>query len=457
MDDDYLWLENITGDQALDWVAERNAHSLDRLKGDKRYESFKAAAITNYTAMDRIPYGQYMGGKIHNFWQDEGHVKGVWRITTLESYASDSTDWTTLLDLDALADEEGENWAYKGNTCLAPDYERCLLHLSRGGSDAVEVREFDIRNREFVNDGFFVAEAKTRIAWIDKDHVLVASDFGPGSLTRSGYPRIVRKWRRGSKLEEAQSVYIADKTDTLVDVTNIHREEGDYLFIIKVPEFFKAEVYLLAPDDSLSLVPLPIDADFQGVFGEHIIARLRSDWLVGDSVHRAGSLVGMDTNAVEKQQPVNVETLFEPDESMAIREVSLGRDAIFLSLLDDVSGALVEVKPAVDQGWMSKTITLPGNGSINLVDNDPVHDITMFSFESFLEPSSLYLLNQGAEPEIIKSPIFFFKIGFHIIKAIRKTIRHALALTPLIFWFGPCAPPQKNFLGVAPTPRKILV
>jgi prolyl oligopeptidase len=402
MNNDYLWLENINDSRALDWVADRNADSLERLQGDERYELLKAAAIRNYTAMDRIPYGQHLGGRVHSFWQDNDHVKGLWRVTTLESYATDTPDWTTLLDLDLLAAEEGEDWVYKGKTCLAPGYERCLIHLSRGGGDAVEVREFDIAEREFVDGGFFVAEAKTSVAWLDDDHVLVASDVGPGSLTTAGYPRTVRKWRRGSKLEEARVIFTADKSDTLVNIVNIYRPEGDYVFIIRVPEFFKEQVYLLAPDDSLSLVPLPDDADFEGVFGGQIVARLKSDWLVQDSVHPAGSVVVMDLESAGKLQPHNVATVFAPEKSMSVREISSGRDSIFLSFLDDVSGMLVELKPG-PSGWISKTITLPGNGSINLIDNDPVHDITMFSFESLLEPPRLYLLNQGAETEVIKS------------------------------------------------------
>ena len=200
---DYLWLEEIESRASLDWVRKRNSLSLARLEGDRRYETLRQAAIDNYTADDRIPYVTHVRGQVHNFWQDGEHVKGIWRQTTLESYATDSPDWQTVLDIDMLAQQENEDWVYKGRTCLRPDYHLCLIHLSRGGSDAVEIREFDVHAGSFVADGFYLPVAKTEVAWLDENYLLVATDFGPHSLTTSGYPRMIKKWRRGTKLEDA--------------------------------------------------------------------------------------------------------------------------------------------------------------------------------------------------------------------------------------------------------------
>ncbi|MEJ2482406.1 MAG: hypothetical protein P8049_04645 [Gemmatimonadota bacterium] len=224
-DDPYLWLEDVEGERALAWVSEQNAESLQRLEGDPRFEDLYTEALTLYEASDRIPYGSYFGGHVHNFWQDEEHVRGVWRKTTLASYATDDPAWETVLDVDALAREEQENWVYKGRSCLPPEYRRCLVRLSRGGGDAVVVREFDSVDKAFIEDGFFVPEAKSNVSWLDENTLFVGKDFGPGSLTSSGYPRTVRVWKRGSELADARQ--IAETDSSYVSISGfVSREPG---------------------------------------------------------------------------------------------------------------------------------------------------------------------------------------------------------------------------------------
>lgn len=210
---DFLWLEEINGERALAWVEEMNARSLPGLEGDKRYADIKAAAEEIYTAKDRIAYGRYFDAKVHNFWQDDQNVRGIWRRTSLENYASENTEWETVLDLDALAIAEKENWVFKGYDCLAPDYQRCMVNLSRGGGDAVVVREFDMVSKKFVDDGFELPEAKTNISWLNKDTLLVATDFGAGSLTTSGYARTIRSWTRGTDLSKSEVILEGQVTD----------------------------------------------------------------------------------------------------------------------------------------------------------------------------------------------------------------------------------------------------
>ncbi|MDH3643025.1 MAG: S9 family peptidase, partial [Gammaproteobacteria bacterium] len=327
-DNDHLWLEDIDAPRSLDWVGERNNESLAKLQGDERYDALKSSAIEIYTSDDRIPYVTHVQGHVHNFWQDDEHVKGIWRRTTLSSYLQDAPHWEILLDIDALAKAEDEDWVYKGRTCLGPDRNRCLVHLSRGGSDASEIREFDVPTASFVDDGFVLAEAKTRVDWLDQDNLLVATDYGPGSLTTSGYPRIVKQWRRGTPLKDAQLLFEAEEADMLVAPTTAHRPEGSHTFVLRLPSFFRQDVYYLQADGNLRQVPLPGDVDFQGVFRDKLIAELRSDWTIGDRTFSTGSLVAVDLlPSVEKGEPVNVQSLLTPSPAQAVKGVSLGRDA----------------------------------------------------------------------------------------------------------------------------------
>jgi len=401
---EFRWLEHIDSPRSLAWVQERNSHSLARLEKDPRYEPFRHAAIENYTAQDRIPTPTPMGGLIHNFWQDREHVKGIWRTTGLESYVTESPAWKTLLDIDALAEEEDEDWVYKGRTCLGPDFTRCLVHLSRGGSDAVEIREFDITTENFVNDGFFVTEAKTRVDWLDYDHLLIATDFGRGSLTTSGYPRTIRKWRRGTRLEDAELLFSVAETDMVAVPFVIYREEGTFAFVTRVPSFFTEETFFLAGPDKLQKVPFPEDADFKGVFDGKLIAEMRANWDVQGNRFAAGTLVAIDMQAsLEAGAPVDPENVLVPDASTAIKSTSIGRDAIYVSLMEDVDGVFLELRPGADDDWLQKQVDLPDKGSIEMVANDAINDIVMLNYESFLVPSTLYLMDQGAEPQAIKS------------------------------------------------------
>ena len=242
-DDPYLWLEEVDGDRALAWVSEQNEHSLERLQSDPRYEPLREEALALYEASDRIPYGSYFGGQVHNFWQDENSVRGIWRRTSLDSYATANPDWETVLDIDALAEEEGENWVYKGRSCLPPEYRRCLVNLSRGGGDAVVTREFDSQSKSFLEDGFFVPEAKSNVSWIDENTLFVGTDFGEGSLTSSGYPRTVRVWNRGTPLADSRQIAEADSSDVSIGGRVTWRPEGETRFVQRTPQFFKSELF----------------------------------------------------------------------------------------------------------------------------------------------------------------------------------------------------------------------
>lgn len=406
-DDPYIWLEEVEGAEALAWAAERNALSTPRLQGDPRFEEIRAEIEAVLTSDDRIPTPSLVDGRVYNFWQDDRHVRGILRRVTLAGYASDEPQWETVLDVDNLAAVEGANWVYKGRTCLPDSPDRCLLRLSDGGKDAVVIREFDMTAKNFVDGGFYVAEAKTGVDWLDRDTLVVGTDFGEGSLTASGYARTLRLWRRGTPIDEAERIIQVDETDMAVGVATLFADERNVSFVIRQPDFFTEQSWLLSGEGTLAEIPLPEDADLQGLLGGRLIVLMRSDWSPeGGGTFRAGSLISMDLAAsVGGGAPAGVATLLDPasDDALdAVDGVAVTAGSVYVSALKDVAGALLRIRPD-GEGWRTERVDLPAGGALRLVSADAHTDAVMVSRQSFLSPSTLYLIGEDGAPEAVKS------------------------------------------------------
>ena len=258
LDDPYLWLEEIEGDRALAWVHDRNRECFDELESDARYATFLEQAEALLNAKDRIPYGSVRGRHVYNFWRDAGHVRGILRRTPLASYRLAKPEWETVLDIDTLARAEDENWVYKGTTWLAPGYGRCLVKLSRGGTDASVYREFDAEAKRFVDGGFMLPEAKSGVAWLDRDTLLVGTDWGDGSLTASGYPRLAKRWRRGTPLARAGTVFEGRKEDIGIWPRVLDSGRATLPMIEQSLTFFTGAYHLIGDDGQLQRLPLPL-------------------------------------------------------------------------------------------------------------------------------------------------------------------------------------------------------
>jgi prolyl oligopeptidase len=250
--DPYGWLEDIHGERALAWVAKQNARTSHVLEDDPRYETFRREALAIFTAKDRIPMPGFLGDQIDNLWQDAAHPHGLWRVTSADDYRTADPHWRTLIDLDALSAAEHRSWFFKGAACLPPEDRLCLVRLSDGGGDAVEVREFDTRAGAFVEGGFRFPRAKSSVAWVDADTVLIATDFGPGTLTKSGYPFVLKRVRRGQSLEQASVVFHGAPTDVRVDARVLRDADGRVVetLIGHNVSFFQTEYLDLAADGS---------------------------------------------------------------------------------------------------------------------------------------------------------------------------------------------------------------
>lgn len=404
LEDPYLWLEEVQGERALNWVEDQNKVSTNRLEKDARFDALKESALRDYNADDKIAYGTLLAGFVHNFWQDADNVRGLWRRATLASYAAGEPDWETLLDLDALSDAEGENWVMKARRCLAPSFDRCLIDLSRGGGDAVVTREYDLMLKRFVDNGFITSEAKQQVEWVDRDTVLIGTDFGAGTLTDSGYANQVKIWKRGFPLETAKLLHTGNISDVLSLPFSSHRADGSYAGVIQMPDFFTQILHIL--DDSgeeMQPLDLPRTIDFKGIFAHDLILQLRRDWTISGKTAVAGSLVSVNIgDAIGGSAGNNMKIIYAPNSNASIDSVSIGKDRIFIALLEDVTGTLLSATPS-NTGWQVQDLNMPENGAINLVSADDWEDALFVNFESFLQPDSLYLLAGNNPPKSIYS------------------------------------------------------
>ncbi|MFI6858613.1 prolyl oligopeptidase family protein [Streptomyces sp. NPDC050421] len=397
-DDPYLWLEDVEGEAALAWVAERNAETDAALASGAGFASLKQRLLEVLDAPDRIPYVSRRGEFLYNFWRDAAHPRGVWRRTTPEQYRTDDPRWEVLLDIDALAAEEGTKWMWAGARVRRPDCDRALVRLSRDGGDAVVVREFDLGGRTFVEGGFQVAEAKTDIGWIDADSVFIGTDFGPGSLTGSGYPRTVRRWRRGTPLAEAAPVFEGEERDVAVAGRHDSTPGFERDFVVRSMDFHHSETYLLTGDTSLVRLDVPDDATTYA-HREHLIVHLKSDWLG----HRAGSLLafGFDAFLAGDRAP---EALFTPDARTALAGHAWTRHHLILETMHDVSTRIEVLAPTSGSGWVREALAdVPALSAVTVVDTDPdVSDEFFLDVSGFLQPSTLYHGRIGGDTEILK-------------------------------------------------------
>jgi prolyl oligopeptidase len=412
-EDPYLWLEDVGGERALAWVREQNGVSTRELEEAAGFDKLRQRLLSIYESRERIPNISKHGDHFYNFWRDEIHVRGVWRRTTLAEYRKAEPAWEIVLDIDKLADAEKENWVWKGADFLRPTHDRALLFLSRGGADAAVMREFDINKKEFVADGFTLPEAKSRVAWRHRDALYVGTDFGPGSLTSSGYPRLVKEWQRGTALSASKTVFEGETTDVSVVASVVHDHGRIYEFISRSLTFFTNDIWIRRGNEWVK-IDKPADARVE-TFMDQILLRLRSDWTVGGKTYRAGSMLAADFAAYLRGAP-EFAVLFEPSERKALASTSETKNYLILNELDNVRSKVFALKRDNGQ-WARSQLMTPPFGSVRVrgVDADESDDYLMTA-NDFLTPSSLYLgAIGGAEQEKLKNlPAFFKTDGLQI-------------------------------------------
>lgn len=393
-DDPLLWLEDVQGAAALDWVRGQNQLTQSELMARPEYGPTRAQLLEVLNARDRIPFVARRGEWLYNLWQDDTHKRGLWRRTTLAQYKLPTPQWETVIDLDALATTENENWVWGGATCLGPDYRRCLISLSRGGADAKVIREFDAVEKRFVDGGFQLPEAKSDVDWIDADTLYVGTDFGPGSMTNSGYPRIIKRWQRGTPLSAAVTVFEGEAQDVAVGVSVDKTPGFERTLFSRATDFYNQKFFLL---DGSTLVPLDIPSDASPSFlRDTLLLSLRSPLDAGGTRFPSGSLLHTDAAAYQRGER-HLQPLFTPTAERSLAGYTFTRDHVLLNVMDNVASRL-ELWHKAGGTFTGRPIEAPFPGSLGvsplhdpLLPADDLAENYLLTYTDFLTPDSLYL------------------------------------------------------------------
>ena len=413
-EDPFLWLEQIDSPRSMEWVKAQDTITVNALEKFPEFQNLYENNLKILNSKERIAYPSIIGNYIYNFWQDSANERGLWRRTGLESYLSSSPNWETVLDIDSLSKADGVKWVFKdGNVdYLYPDYNLCLLNLSRGGSDATVVKEFDLRTKKFVKGGFQLPEAKQEVGWIDKDHLFIGTDFGKGSMTTSGYPRIVKEWTRDTPLSDAKTIFAGDSTDVSVGGYEINAPERSYQFVYRGITFYTSHIYTMV-NDSLVKLDLPEDIQFDGIFKNQMLLELKSDWNVGGELFHQGDLISIDYDRFLKGNR-DFTLIYRPGPRESIVSVENTKDFLLISRLNNVRSELYKYV-LTDNKWSGEKINAPDYGTIRITSTSDFSDRFFFTYTNFLNPSTLYFYKEDGTIKKVKSlPQFFVADKFEV-------------------------------------------
>ncbi len=425
--DKYTWLEDIYGDRQLAWVKDHNQKSAAVLEKDPHFAPLQADALKVLESPDRLPIPEFHGGDIYNMWQDAGHVRGIVRRTSITGYLTDKPDWQTVIDYDALSKQDAQSWVGKGLACLEPDETLCLVNLSVGGEDAVTMREFDLKTGKFVDGGFVLPRGKQRVAWMDKDTLLVARDWGAGTMSEAGYPISIREWKRGAALDSAREIFRGDTKDNgygnspfmLVDGQG-HRAAA----LFRSRSTFEFEWYLALPAGPAKLA-LPLKSSIDGFVDNQIIVTLREDWTPEGSTTKygEGTVITLDLDATRKDPAhLKPEILFAPTSREFAQEVGSTHSHAILTTLENVQGRAYIYTRGKSGHWDKKRLDVPENQTVSIAASNEMDDRFFLRETGFLTPSSL-LLGDAATGTIklAKSEKALFDAGNEVVEQLEAT------------------------------------
>ena len=415
--DPYQWLEAVEDPKALEWVKARNAAAEAELATTPAFKQLESQILAILDSEAKIPYVEKIGEHYYNFWKDANHQRGLWRRTTLAEYRKDKPQWETVIDLDALNKVESENWVWHGADCLKPQYQRCLVALSRGGADADVTREFDLGTMGWVEDGFFRAEAKGGLGWIDRDSVYVFTDFGPGSMTESGYPRIVKQWQRGKPMDGATVVYEGGPEDMYIAAARDHTPGYERDFVSRTLAFYNDEIYLRGADGTLTKVDAPNSA-MKSVHKDWLVLELRDPYAAGDKTWPAGSLIATNFDAFMAGKR-DFTGLFEPTDTTSLASSTWTANHLVLNVLEDVKNRLSVLTPPTGESgeWKRSAFADQPEGTVSVgaVDPDSNDDLWVMASD-YLNPQSLSLATIGQAPDVLKTMPTFFDASNEVVE-----------------------------------------
>ncbi len=400
--DPYLWLEDIEGAKALDWVKKENAATDRLITGRAGFEADRKRAreILDDDRQIAMP-GEVMGDTIANFWRDANNPRGIWRQSPLDAYLAGKPVWTTLIDVDALGKAEKQSWVWHGADCLAPDYKRCLVSLSPGGTDADVVREWDRTTTSFVEGGFALPQAKSSVTWENADTLLVATHYGAGSMTASGYPRIVKRWKRGTPLAAAETVAEGEHEDVGMNVFAFTDGDKRWPMISRGKTFYTADIKLPNIDASRYISSIvPDTASVRDVVDGQLVIFLNQEW----ANIPAGSLVSLSLADMSADRQVPIITAMTPTKAQAIENVSATDNILWVKALDDVEGKLFALRrdPATGK-WSQREVALADKATVTIAGTIGKRDTVLATAETMLMPPTLYAVGETGAPQAVQS------------------------------------------------------
>lgn len=393
-DDPYLWLEEVEGEQAMAQVVAWNEATRAILEADPRFAELTEEALAILTDDARIPQVHLRGEDVHDFRQDAEHLDGLWRRASLADFLAGEPAWETLLDVGALGAKEGERWVWGGAHCL-PGSDRCMVELSRGGSDAAVYREFSLTTRDFVPDGFVLPEAKSQVHFLDHDTLIVGTDQGEGSLTDAGYSRRLLRWSRGTPLDQAPVILEGETSDAWVDAQIVHTDHP-WVFFERALSFFEFERSMLGDDGQVVPLPLPPRSYIQGVIGGRVLVWLHEDWDWQGTTWPSGAIIALDP-----RRDLATELVYQPGEGEAVTGLAVTRSAVVVQLLHDVAGQLVRLTRK-GKGWRAKALPFPANGVVELAAASDARDDLLVSTQSLTEPNALLHVSAKGKVTVIQ-------------------------------------------------------
>lgn len=397
--DPYLWLEEVENPKALEWVETWNKKSLDIISSQPGYTGLYEKNLKILNSTDRIAQPEILGNYVYNFWQDQQYQRGIWRRAELKNYLNGEPEWETLLNIDELSENDGIKWVYKGASGLYPDYNKFLVSLSKGGGDAVIIREFDVRTKSFVNNGFFLPEAKGGASWIDENTLMVSTDFGEG-VTTSGYPTQAKIWKRGTNLNDALEIFKGEENDMGIWGFSMITREKVYRMVMRRTSFYSGDYYFYE-NGKLIQPRLPEDIDFSTIFNGQVIFQLKSDWKVNNQTYSQGAVISINYDDLLSGKN-NFDLLLHPDERSSVTQISQTKDRLLVNMLVNVKSELYSYR--YENGWLKEKIEAPDFGNLTLGSTDEFSNTFFFNFQNFLEPNTLYFADaESGEISKVKS------------------------------------------------------
>jgi prolyl oligopeptidase len=405
-EDPYLWLEEVDGEKAMEFVIQQNNRSLEILSNQAEFPGIFNKTLEILNDPNRLETPSMYGNYVYNFWQDATHIRGIWRRATLQSYQSGNPLWETLLDIDAMVAQDNIKWVFKGASGLYPTYNRFLVNLSKGGGDAVVIREFDPNTKEFIENGFFIDEAKGNASYLDENTLIVSTDFGPGTMTTSGYARQVKLWKRGTPLSQAQLIFEGSEKSVSSGGGVLRDGNKQFVFVREGITFFTSQFQVLR-NNKLIKLDIPETSGPSALLKNQLIIQLKSDWNVAGKNYKSGSVIALDFNKLLNNKK-DITVIFQPDEFTSVRGISTTKNVLLINLLKNVSSELYTYTFEKNK-WLGKKVDIPALGSVSIISTDNTTDEYFLNYTNFLTPTTIYTADaqKGNVRKVKSMPDFF--------------------------------------------------